>query len=336
MTFWENLKKPLFVLAPMADVTDAAYRKLIAETAMPDVMWTEFVSADGLYHTRELKKMPDEQNPLMRDLLYTEDQHPIVAQLFSSKPETMEYAAALCAELGFDGVDINMGCPDKSIEKQGSGAAMIRTPELAKEMYEAACRGAARGSRDLANPIPVTIKTRIGYNKESIDEWIPALLELHLPVLTVHLRTRKEMSKVAAHWELMPKIIELRNKISPETLIIGNGDVENLEQAQKRVEESGADGVMLGRAIFGNPWLFSGRTIEDISMSERLNALAELAHAFEAITPPKSFSIFKKHIKAFVSGFDGAAELRAQLFEAENAEQVSAIVQSSLKASDLV
>ena len=336
MSFWQNLKKPLFVLAPMADVTDAAYRKLIAETAMPDVMWTEFVSADGLYHTRELKKMPDSENPLMRDLLYSKAEHPIVAQLFTSKPEMMEYAAKLCAELGFDGVDINMGCPDKSIEKQGSGAAMIRTPEVAKEIYEAACRGAASGSRNLSNPIPVTIKTRIGYNNESIDEWIPALLELKLPALSVHLRTRKEMSKVPAHWELMPKIIELRNKISPNTLIIGNGDVMNLDEAKQKIEESGADGIMLGRAIFGNPWLFSGRKIEDISMSERLNALATLSHVFEQITPPKSFSIIKKHIKSFVSGFDGAAELRAQLFEAENADQVSQIVQSSLKASGLV
>jgi tRNA-dihydrouridine synthase len=328
-SFWNDLEKPLFVLAPMADVTDAAYRKLIAETAKPAVTWTEFVSADGLYHTRELKKMPDAENPLMRDLLYTEAERPIVAQLFSSKPENIEYAAKLCAELGFDGVDINMGCPDKSIEKQGSGAAMIKTPEVAKAVYEAACRGVAAGAKDSSQPIPVSIKTRIGYNKEAIDEWIPQLLSLQLSVLTVHLRTRKEMSKVAAHWELMPKIVELRDKISPDTLIIGNGDVENLEDARKKVSESGADSAMLGRAIFGNPWLFSGRTAADITEAERLNALATLAHYFEHITPPKSFSIFKKHIKAFVSGFDGAAELRAKLFEAENADQVSEIVHSA-------
>jgi nifR3 family TIM-barrel protein len=328
-SFWQELKEPIFVLAPMADVTDAAYRKLIAETAMPEVMWTEFVSADGLYHTRELKKMPDAENPLMRDLLYSESERPIVAQLFSSKPEMMEYAAKLCAELGFDGVDINMGCPDKSIEKQGSGAAMIKTPEVAKAIYEAACRGAAAGSRDASNPIPVSIKTRIGYNKDSIDEWIPSLLELKLAALSVHLRTRKEMSKVAAHWELMPKIVELRNKISPETLIIGNGDVEDLEDARAKLSKSGADGAMLGRAIFGNPWLFSGRTADEISTTERLNALATLARYFEDITPPKSFSIFKKHIKAFVSGFDGAAELRLKLFEAESAEDVARIIESA-------
>ncbi|MDR3548687.1 MAG: tRNA-dihydrouridine synthase [Candidatus Pacebacteria bacterium] len=329
MSFWQNLKKPIFLLAPMADVTDAAYRKLIAETAKPDVTWTEFVSADGLYHTRELKKMPDDENPLMRDLQFTEAEHPIVAQLFSSKPEMMEYAAELCAKLGFDGVDINMGCPDKSIEKQGSGAAMIKTPEVARAVYEAARRGASRSSPDAANPIPVSLKTRIGYNRESIDEWITTLLELKPPVLTVHLRTRKEMSKVAAHWDLMPGIVALRDRISPETLIIGNGDVKDLEDAKQKIAESGADGVMFGRAIFGNPWLFSGRAEEDIIVGERLNALATLARYFEHITPPKSFSIFKKHIKAFVTGFDNAAELRAALFEAENADQVTDVINRS-------
>jgi tRNA-dihydrouridine synthase len=155
-SFWNTLKKPLFVMAPMADVTDPAYRKMIAEVGKPDVTWTEFVAADGLYHTREIKKMPDDENPLMRDLQFSEAERPIVAQLFSSKPEMMEYAAKLCAELGFDGIDINMGCPDKSIEKQGCGSAMIKNPELAKKIIEAARRGAP--------DLPVTVKTRIGYN----------------------------------------------------------------------------------------------------------------------------------------------------------------------------
>jgi tRNA-dihydrouridine synthase len=328
-SFWNSLKKPFFVMAPMADVTDAAYRKLIAETAKPDVTWTEFVSADGLYHTRELKKMPDNENPLMRDLQYSEIERPIIAQLFTSKPDTMEYAAKLCAELGFDGIDINMGCPDKSIEKQGSGAAMIKTPDVAKAVYEAACRGAAAGSHDPQNPIQVSIKTRIGYNKESIYEWISALLLLKPPVLSVHLRTRKEMSKVPAHWDLMPRIVALRDGVSPETLIIGNGDVKDTDDAREKLAASGADGAMLGRAIFGNPWIFGGRKAEDITAQERLSALATLARYFEHITPPKSFSIFKKHIKAFVSGFDGAAELRGKLFEAENADDVVRIIESA-------
>ena len=262
-SFWESLKKPFFVLAPMADVTDAAYRKLIAEIGKPDVTWTEFVSADGLYHTRELKKLPDAENPLMRDLLYTGAERPIVAQLFSSKPEMMEYAAKLCAELGFDGIDINMGCPDKSIEKQGCGAAMIKNPALAKEIIESARKGFAEGSKKEYDVVPVSVKTRIGYNKESINEWIPALLELKLPALTVHLRTRKEMSKVAAHWDLMPRVVALRDALSPHTLIIGNGDVKSVEDAHQKAELFGADGIMLGRAIFGNPYLFAEKFFTD-------------------------------------------------------------------------
>jgi nifR3 family TIM-barrel protein len=328
-SFWHQLQKPLYTLAPMADVTDPAYRRLIAEQKPPDVTWTEFVSADGLYHTREIKKMSDEENPLMRDLQYSELERPIVAQLFSSKPEMMEYAAELVAKLGFDGIDINMGCPDKSIERQGCGAAMIKTPEVAKEIIEAARSGAARAAESTGkSPIPVTVKTRIGFNKESIDEWIPALLETNLDVLTVHLRTRKEMSKVDAHWELMPRIIALRDKISPHTIILGNGDVKDMDDANQKIKDTSADGVMFGRAIFGNPWLFTGRKSEDVPLHERLSVLSTLARYFEQLKPAKSFHIFKKHIKAFVTGFDGAAELRAQLMECENATQIRQIVES--------
>src|SRR3990167_4640997 len=135
-SFWDNLPKPFFAMAPMADVTDVAFRALVAKRGKPDIFWTEFVSADGLYHTREIQKMPDSENPLMRDLQFSPSEHPIVAQIFSSKPEMIAYATKLVAELGFDGVDINMGCPDRSIEKQGAGAAMIKNPKLAVEIIK--------------------------------------------------------------------------------------------------------------------------------------------------------------------------------------------------------
>lgn len=308
--FWQTVPRPCFVLAPMADVTDPAYRGLIARTGKPDVTWTEFVSADGLWHMREKQGRPDSENPLMRDLLFSTEERPIVAQLFSANPERMAYAAKLCAELGYDGIDINMGCPDRAIEKQGCGAGMIRTPEVAKAVYEAAC----------TSGIPVSIKTRIGYNHEEIDTWIRFVLGLKTPVLTVHLRTRKEMSKVPAHWELMPRIVALRDEVSPDTLIFGNGDVKSIAEAKEKVAESGCDGVMLGRAIFGNPWLFSGRDPETVPAHERLQALEELARSFAALTPSKSFHILKKHVKAFVVGFDGAAELRAALMETSDLE----------------
>lgn len=309
-SFWTKLQKPFFVLAPMADVTDPAYRVVIAKYGKPDVTWTEFVSADGLYHTREKKGMKDEENPLMRDLLYTQAERPIVAQLFSSNPENMAYAAKLCASLGFDGVDINMGCPDKSIEKQGCGAAMIKNPEKAKAIIRAARESG----------LPVSVKTRIGYNSENMNEWLTAVLEEMPAALTVHLRTRKEMSKVPAHWELMSRAVELRNAVSPETRILGNGDVKDIADAHEKIDSTGADGVMLGRAIFGNPWLFTGRVSEEISEQEKLTALLELARNYEALRPQKSFHLLKKHVKAFVVGFDGSAHLRGQLMEAPDFE----------------
>lgn len=315
-SFWNGLKKPLFVVAPMADVTDAAYRKLIAEYGKPDVMWTEFVSADGLYHTREKKGMKDQENPLMRDLLYSDAERPIVAQLFSARPEMMSYGAKLCKELGFDGVDINMGCPDKSIEKQGAGAAMMKNPEHAKAVIRAAKESG----------LPVSVKTRIGYNQETMDEWLPVVLSENPAVLTVHLRTRKEMSNVPAHWDLMPRAVALRDRYSPETLIFGNGDVKDMEDARQKVEAYGCDGVMLGRAIFGNPWVFAGRALEDISKEERLEALLKLAQYFSELAPAKHFHILKKHFKAFVHGWPGAAELRAELMNTNSKEELEAIL----------
>ncbi len=299
-------------MAPMADVTDFAFRALVAARGRPDVFWTEFVSADGLYHTREIQKIPDALNPLLRDLQFTEDQRPIVAQIFSSKPEMIAYAAKLIEKLKFDGVDLNMGCPDRSIEKQDAGAALIKNPKLAAEIIKAAQE---------ASDLPVSVKTRIGYNKESFDEWLTALLEANPAAITLHLRTRKEMSAVPADWEQMKKAVEIRNKINPKVLLIGNGDVQDLEDARAKAAEFGCNGVMIGRAMFGNPWILN-RQQPTINLQQKLDALIELAYGFEKISPPKNFAILKKHIKAFVTGFAGAADLRARLMETTSASEL--------------
>ena len=304
-------------MAPMADVTDVAFRALVAVRGAPDVFWTEFVSADGLYHTREIQKMPDAENPLMRDLVIGNGQRPIVAQIFSSKPEMIAYATKLVAELGFDGVDLNMGCPDRSIEKQGAGAALVKDPVLAIELIRVA---------QSASELPVSVKTRIGYNKESLDEWLTALLEAAPAAITLHLRTRKEMSLVPAVWEQMKKAVAIRDRVNPDVLLIGNGDVQNLADARAKIAATGCEGAMFGRAMFGNPWVFAGRKSEDTPLAEKLAALVELAHGFEKISPPKSFAILKKHIKAFVTGFAGAADLRARLMQAESAAELEAII----------
>ncbi len=317
--FWETLPKPFFVLAPMADVTDPAYRALIAETHAPDVTWTEFVSADGLFHTREKKGIKDEENPLVRDLLYTEAERPIIAQFFGSNPDTMEYAARLALERGFDGVDINMGCPDRSIEKQGAGAANIKNPERAKEVIAAALRGTE-------GKIPVSVKTRLGYNKLEYRDWLPHLLSTDIAALTVHMRTRKEMSLVPAHWELGAEVVSFCREHNREVKLLGNGDVLSLAQGRTLSEEQGWDGLMLGRAIFGNPWLFSGRLPADLTKEERLTSLLTLAKKFDALRPQKHYAILKKHFKAFVSGYDGAAELRAKLMETSTVEELEALI----------
>ncbi len=206
------------------------------------------------------------------------------------------------------------------VEKQGGGAAMIKDKENFKAVLEAAREGAPG--------LPISVKSRIGYNKNEIDSWIAFLLEQKLPALTVHLRTRKEMSDVPAHWELMPQIVALRDKISPETLIIGNGDVLTIEDGHKKVKETGCDGVMIGRGIFGNPWCFSGKIP---TKEERLEVLVEHTKLFEKLLGDvKNFAIMKKHFKAYVSGWDGAKELRVELMETNSAEEVDKIIKTYL------
>ena len=312
-------------LAPMADVTDPAYRRLIARTGKPDVMWTEFVSADGLYHTREPRKdgtiiySSDLDNPLVRDVQFSEGERPIVAQFFSGNPDMMEYATRLAVGLGFDGVDINMGCPDKSIEKQGAGAAHIKDPERAKEVIRAALRGAD-------GKIPVSVKTRIGYNKIEYQEWLPHLLSTGISALTLHLRTRKEMSLVPAHYELASDIVSFCRTHNSQVLLLANGDLQSVTDAREKAAFHGFDGMMLGRAIFGNPWLFTGESPRDHTPEERLQMLHALAQEFCTLYPRKHFAILKKHVKAFVNGWDGAAELRTKLMDANSLEEFEKVL----------
>ncbi|MCX6702892.1 MAG: tRNA-dihydrouridine synthase [Candidatus Wolfebacteria bacterium] len=212
------------------------------------------------------------------------------------------------------------------MEKQGAGAALNNNPTLAKEIITATHKGAGN--------LPVSVKTRIGYSKNEIKSWLPCLLEENLACLTIHLRTRKEMSDAPARWNLAPEILKLRNKISPETILIGNGDINSLDEAKLRVKESGFDGVMVGRGIFGNPWFFSGKVP---SPAEKFKALKEHAELFEKMYKSdknkkdgklKNFDIMKKHFKAYVSGFDGAKDLRIKLMAAKNAAEVKRIIAS--------
>lgn len=313
--FWKKLKKPFFVLAPMADVTDIAKRQMLVKYGKPDVLYTEFVSADGF--------MSKGREVLAKDLRYCENEHPLVAQFFGAKPENFYECAKVVREMGFDGFEINMGCPDRSVEKQGAGSALMKNPKLAREIIREAKRG--------AGDMPVSVKTRIGYNKNEIETWLPELLAEKPAVITIHGRTRKEMSEVAAHWDVIKRAVEIAS--GSGVIIVGNGDVQSLEDGLQKAKESGVDGVMVGRGIFGNPWFFNKKiSIENISLAERFAVMIEHAKLFEReLTDIKGMHIMKKHYKAYVSGFDGARELRAKLMETESVKEVEEIVRDYLE-----
>ena len=337
--FWEKLEKPIFVLAPLANVTDAVFRRVVARYSRyggrdignssevslpaaalrvggPAVFWTEFVAADGLCH-------PKGREALLRDLAYSEAERPIVAQLFTAHPEKMREAATLVTELGFDGIDINMGCPDKNVMKQGAGAACMKDPELAQQLIWAAREGSLAAGREL----PISVKTRLGFNEDNLETWLPALLEAKPAVITVHARTKKEMSLVPARWERIRRAVEIAR--GSGTLIIGNGDVRNLTEAEEKVRETGADGVMLGRAIFGNPWLFD----KDKQVTVREKVLAALAHTKlfeETWGKTKSFELMKKHYQAYINHFPLAKELRMELMNCHSAQEVEIVIKNFL------
>ncbi|MDO8481732.1 MAG: tRNA-dihydrouridine synthase [bacterium] len=337
--FWNKLPKPFFALAPLEDVTDAAFRRVIAKYSKygghdigdgskenlpaeafrvggPDVMFTEFTSADGLFFANE-----SGQEKLRAKLIFSDSERPIVAQLFTSSAERMKKAAEIVAELGFDGVDINMGCPDKAVEKSGCGAALIKNPKLARELI---CAARASG-------LPVSVKTRIGYSEDELDTWLPELLAENLSAITIHARTRKEMSEVPARWETIARAVTIRDTAKSSTLIIGNGDVHDMEDARAKAKYFGCDGVMLGKAIFGNPFLFSSSKEFENKKETKLKALSEHISLFEALLSGTSnYVTLKKHFASYVKGWGGAKELRTRLMETKNSAEALSIIASDI------
>lgn len=302
----------------MEDVTDCAFREMFAKYGHPDVMFTEFVSTDGLNH-------PEGRKKLSIDLTYTEIQRPMIAQIWGRDPEKYYKAAQYLAELGFDGIDINFGCPQSKEIQAGTCAALIREPGLAVEIIKATKKG--------AGSLPVSVKTRIGYSKtEEMEEWMKYLLSTEIENLTLHARTKQEMSKVPAHWELMPLAATIKNRLNPSVTLLGNGDVMSREDGMAKIAASGIDGVMIGRGAFGNPWAFSQAGYVP-GVKERLTVMLEHAELFDSMFAGiKSFSIMRKHFKAYVSGFDGASELRARLMEVKDLAETKSIVEGFLSS----
>ncbi len=311
MTFWDKLENPIIVQAPMEDVTDSAFRRIIAKYGKPAVMYTEFTSADGL--------MSKGKDRLMHRLVYDEIERPIVAQLFGVNPENMYKSAKLVKELGFDGLNINMGCPKDSICKSGTGAGAILKPELSAEMIQAAREG---------SELPVDIKTRLGYTRtDEMYDWLSHILKQDVAALTVHLRTKKEMSKVPAHWELAKEIIKIRDELGVNTKILGNGDIKTVEDAENKIKVTGVDGVMIGRGIYGNPWLYNKEIKkEDLKLEQVLEVLVEHCELFdELLSNDRPFVLMRKHFKSYLAGFNNTKKLFYKLMECNNSEEVKSV-----------
>lgn len=292
------MKKPFFVLAPMDDVTDVVFRQIIASTCAPDIFFTEFVNVDGLQSPGR---------PALLPKLYLEKNgHKVIAQIWGKKPENFYKTTKDIVEMGFYGVDINFGCPDKTIVKNNCCSAMIKKEnrQLAHEIIDAVKEAAG-------DKIRVSVKTRLGFNE--IDySWHSSLLEKKLNMLTVHARTRKEMSKVDAHWDMLSPIIDAKNTISPETLIVGNGDVKNRQDGLNKASNSGVDGVMIGRGVFHDPYCFSDNSPwEKMAPSEKISLYVKHIELFQETYPEgRKFEPLKKFSKVYLHGFENASDIR--------------------------
>lgn len=298
----------------MEAVTDVVFRHVVASAARPDIFFTEFTNASsfcspaGVHSTRGR-------------LTFTPDEQPMVAQIWGSKPEEFAQMAKGLKDMGYKGIDINMGCPDKSVVKNGAGSGLIRTPELAAELIAAAKEGG----------LPVSVKTRLGYS--STDEWrawLTHILKQDVVNLTIHLRTRKEMSKVDAHFEMVPEIKKLRDEIAPQTLLTINGDIRDRQHGMELVERYGVDGIMIGRGIFHDPFAFETKKREH-SREELLGLLTlqlDLFDKYSEELEPRRFEPLKRFFKIYVRDFPGASELREQLMHTKSTDEVRAILQS--------
>lgn len=312
--FLEKLPKPFFVLAPMDDVTDTVFRQVVAECTAPDLYFTEFTNVDGLQSPGRPR--------LMKKLIHTSKDQPLVAHLWGKNPENFYKTVREIADgkLGnFAGIDLNMGCPAKSEVKAGTCSALIKQENrpLAKEIIQAAKEGAA-------DKLPVSVKTRLGFSEIDLT-WHEFLLNCDLSMLSIHGRTRKEMSKVPAHWDEIGQIVQLRDKLAPQTLIVGNGDIESRRQGLALAKKYKLDGVMIGRGIFHDPFVFAKSSKwESFLPVKKLELYQKQVELFKSTweNDERPIVTLNKFCKIYVSGFDGAKELREELMNAKNTKEL--------------
>ena len=309
--FWAELPKPFFILAPMEDVTDVVFRHVVKEAGAPDVFFTEFTNSDSFCH-------PDGIESVRGRLAFTEDEQPMVAHIWGDKPEFFREMSIALADMGFKGIDLNMGCPVPNVAERGKGSGLILRPEVAAKLIEAAKAGG----------LPVSVKTRLGFTDTAeMEKWISHLLKQDIANLSVHMRTRKEMSKVAAHWELIPRIVELRDEIAPQTLITINGDILDRQMGLELAEKYGVDGLMIGRGIFKNPYAFE-KEPQEHSPKELIGLLRlqlDLQDKY-AEQVPRSIVGLHRFFKIYVKGFPGANDLRVSLMNTKSTAEVREIL----------
>lgn len=312
MSFWKELKKPIAVQAPMDGYTDLPFREMLARYGPPDVYYTEFVSAEGLSSKG--------RKNLIKTLKYNHKERPIVAQLFGSDPKSFEVAGEFVASLNYDGLDINMGCPDRKVFANGSGSALIETPALAKQIISAAKKG--------ANGLPISVKTRIGVRDNSIENWLPVLLEEAPDCIIIHARTKVQMYKGIADWDSIKRAVEIRNHLMSETLIIGNGDIHNYQEGIEKSKEAGTDGFMIGRAMIGNPWVFNNKINKDmLSEDEIFDAMITHARLYEETLPQGAkFYPMRKHLQEYLTGFQHSKKFRMALVTTDSSKNVENLI----------
>lgn len=311
--FWDDLPRPFFALAPMEAVTDVVFRHVIAEAASPDVYFTEFTNAASYCSEAG-------EHSTHGRLAFTPDEQPIVAQMWGNNPEHFAEMSRGLAKKGFAGIDINMGCPDKTVVKNGTCSALIRQPELAAELIAAAKNGG----------LPVSVKTRLGFSStDEWQDWLTHLFKQDVANLTIHLRTRKEMSNVPAHFELIPALKELRDTIAPQTLLTINGDISGRAHGQQLVEEYGIDGVMIGRGVFHNPFAFE-KNSQEHTREELINLFDLHLNLFDHYSKelePRKYEPLKRFFKIYIRDFPGASDLREQLMQTKNTSEARAVLQ---------
>jgi tRNA-dihydrouridine synthase len=320
MHIWQELAarlRPFSVLAPMEEVTDSAFRSLLVEIGRPDIFFTEFTSVEGMQSRG--------REHVIHRLTAHPAESPLIAQIWGTTPEFFEQTAREIVQMGyFAGIDINMGCPVKKIIKGGGCGGLIRNPQLATQIYHATTKG--------ASTLPVSIKTRIGFSGIETESWVGHLLATCSPAaLTIHGRTIKEESKVPVHPEELAKVPILRDRLSPHTVLIANGDIGSVPDGQTLCKEMGFDGYMIGRGVFHNPWVFDP-AVDPATKSphEKLALLLRHTELFcQQWESAKNFAILRRFFKIYASGFDGASDLRVQLMECTNQQEVTRVVQNA-------